>query len=790
MAGGISWCAPTIGRSSGRSCAITWGRIPPAWTWSFPDTADSDSRRWDSSGERVTASPNPPPRVPGRALRAALPGCLLLAAALCLARGEGGIGVDAVRPPHGPSAARMRLTITGQGFEPGQRAAFFGGGPFVVGSYDLSEGAHGVEATSGHACATFYSHTSKLGGIQILDFSDPAAPIRLGSFETGDSGLDVRMAGSLAIFTFLNPYTFLGGLHIVDVSDPANPRRVGTFDTLLDPRRFVVAGTLVYVAAGIEDLKIIDLEDPAAPRLVGEFDTPGAAADVKLSGHLAYVADDDALLVFDVGDPSHPIMIGSLYGEERSVVGLAIAGPRLVATDARGGLQVIDVSDPARPRSIARVPLADAADGVVVEGRFAYVAAGYSGLQIVDLQRPDAPIVVASQGLFGNSAYFSSVAVSDGRAYVADLINGIQVIDVRESVAPAAVGGLDLSLLPSATGNPAVAVAGSTAYVSDAGAGLFAVDVADPKAPVVRGSLGVPGAAAGLAAGSGASEGLVFLADGGHGVRVIDARRPEAMSDVGGFDAGSDALGIALAGDLALIADGARGLSLFDVREPQSARRLGAIDTPGRAVAVAVSGSLAFVADDQRGLRIIDFSHPESPAAVGSIDTPGRAVGVAVARDRAYVADLNRGVQVIDVSRPESPAIIRNLGTSGAASGVFIGDGRLFVADGFTGLLEYDVADKDQTRLTGVYDPPGIASGITVSGGLAYVADRTGLRIVRPNPPLPPPAFLSPETITLDLPAGFAPGPYDLILTGAAGDPAVLPNGFTVHGATTRVRLP
>ena len=251
----------------------------------------------------------------------------------------------------------MRLTISGEGFEPGQRAALIGGGPFVVGSYGLSEGAHGVEVTAGHACVTFYSHTSKLGGIQLLDFSDPAAPIRLGSFETGDSGLDVRMSGPLAIFTFLNPYTFLGGLHIVDVSDPADPRRVGTFDTLLDPRRFAVAGTLVYVAAGVEGLKVIDLEDPSAPRLVAEFDTPGAATDVKLAGSLAYVADDDALLVFDVGDPAHPIVIGSLYGEERSVTGLAIAGPRLVATDARGGLQLIDISDPARPRSIARVPL-------------------------------------------------------------------------------------------------------------------------------------------------------------------------------------------------------------------------------------------------------------------------------------------------------------------------------------------------------------------------------------------------------------------------------------------------
>jgi len=403
------------------------------------------------------------------------------------------------------------------------RAALLGGGPFLTSTYEVPEGAHGVEVTAGHACVTFYSHTAKLGGIQILDVTDPAAPIRLGAFETGDSGLDVQMTGNLAVFTFLNPYTFLGGLHIVDVSDPADPRRVGTFDTLLDPQRIAVAGRYVYVAAGVEGLKIIDLLDPAAPVLIGEYGTPGAAMDVKLSGHVAFVATGDALLVFEVGDPARPVLIGSLYAEGHSVVGLAIAGSRLLATDPLGALLVIDVSDPVHPMLKAQVPLADAAGGVAVDGRYAYVAAGYSGLQIVDLERRDGPGVVGSQGLFGNSGYFSGIVLSGEHAFVADVINGVHVIDVEDPAAPAAVGGLDLAALPSVFGNPGVVVAGTTAYVSDAVAGLLAVDVKNPSSPELRTSLGTPGAAAGLAAGSGSAEGLVFLADGANGVRVIDA---------------------------------------------------------------------------------------------------------------------------------------------------------------------------------------------------------------------------------------------------------------------------
>jgi hypothetical protein len=706
-----------------------------------------------------------------------------LAAALCLSQsGAADVHLDSVTPSHGPAAATIHATLDGEGFEAGMRAALLGGGPFLEGTYAVPEGIRGLETADGHACVTFYSHTAKLGGIQILDLDDPAAPLRLGAFETGDSGLDVQRSGDLAYFTFMNPYTFLGGLHIVDVSDPAHPHRVGTFDILLDPQRIVVEGRYVYVAAGFEGLKIIDVLDPAAPLLAGERDTPGMAMDVKLAGPIAYVADGDALLVFDVGDPHQPVLIGSLYRERQSLAGLAIAGSRLLAADRLGALLVIDIGDPAHPALLAQVPLADAAGGVAVDGRFAYVASGYSGLQIVDLERRGGPAVVGSQGMFGNSAYFTGVALSGGRAYVADLINGIQVIDVANPAVPALLGSLDLAPLPSAVGNPGVVVAGRTAFVADAGNGLLAVDVGDPSSPWLRASLATTGPAAGLAAGSGPAEGFVFLAAGANGVRTIDARVPGSLTDVGGFDTAGEALGIAHAGGLVYVADGARGLAILDVAEPTAPRLLGSIDTPGKALGVAVLGALAFVADDSRGLRIFDVSHPEAPVLAGAVDTPGRAVGVAVGDGRAYVADLNRGIQIIDVTRPEAPVIVANLGTPGAAGAVWIEGDRLLVADGFSGVLEFDVRDPAQALLTGLYDTPGIASGIALSGGLAYVADRTGLRILRPNPPLPAPSLLSSSTAVLEVPAGFAPGPYDLVLAGAAGAAPVLPNAFTVQG--------
>src|SRR2546427_13271810 len=85
----------------------------------------------------------------------------------------------------------------------------------------------------------------------------------------------------------------------------------------------------------------------------------------------------------------------------------------------------IYVTDPARPVLLGRTPTSDAATSVAVDGRYAFVADGVSGLQVADVSDPAHPRIVGSQGLFGNSGYFFGVAVEGGRAVVADIINGV-----------------------------------------------------------------------------------------------------------------------------------------------------------------------------------------------------------------------------------------------------------------------------------------------------------------------------------------------------------------------------
>src|SRR5207244_1655477 len=160
----------------------------------------------------------------------------------------------------------------------------------------------------------FYSHTAKLGGIQLLDLTDPSSPAVVGAFETGDSGVGVQVAGGFAYVPFLNPYTFIGGLHIVDITHPSAPLRVGTFYTLADP---------------LSGLLVIDASEPDHPRLLGRTRTSDSASAVAVAGRYAYVADGTSgLQVIDVSDPARPRVVGSqgLFGNSGYFVSVALTG--------------------------------------------------------------------------------------------------------------------------------------------------------------------------------------------------------------------------------------------------------------------------------------------------------------------------------------------------------------------------------------------------------------------------------------------------------------------------------
>ena len=286
-------------------------------------------------------------------------------------------------------------------------------------------------------------------GVQIMDVTDPARPVPVSAAFDGAGGFSALSGASdVEVFDMDGrTYAVVTGqyehdVQIMDVTDPARPEPVsGAFDgakgfsALLeasDVELYEIKGRTYGVVASFGDdgVQIMDVTDPARPVPVsaafdgaGGFDTLRGANDVEVFG-----------------------MDGRTYG--------------VVAARYEYGVQIMDVTDPARP-----VPVSTAVDGTGgfralsgasdvevfgVDGRtYGVVAARYdNGVQIMDVTDPARPVPV-SAAFDGAGGFYAlrgandvEVFGMDGRTYgvVASLGNdGVQIMDVTDPARPVPV---------------------------------------------------------------------------------------------------------------------------------------------------------------------------------------------------------------------------------------------------------------------------------------------------------------------------------------------------------------
>ena len=227
-------------------------------------------------------------------------------------------------------------------------------------------------------------------GIQIIDITDPAAPVGAGSIMDG-AGTILDGAYDVAIFGVGNrTYAVVAavvedGIQIIDVTDPATPVGAGSIvddaGTALDGASAVdVFGvgdrTYAVVASYREGIQIINVTDPSNPAAT------------------AAIFDDD-----------HTILLNNTRGVDTFRVG---GSTYAVATSRNDdGLEVVNVTDPASPVPVARIrdggsatTLLEGARGVdafVAGGRtYAAVAAlDDNGIQVVEIADPSKPAAVS-----------------------------------------------------------------------------------------------------------------------------------------------------------------------------------------------------------------------------------------------------------------------------------------------------------------------------------------------------------------------------------------------------------
>ena len=284
---------------------------------------------------------------------------------------------------------------------------------------------------------------------------------------------------------------------------------------------------------------------------------------------------------------------------------------------------------------------------------------------------------------------------SDGAtAYVANGYSGLQVIDVSDPLNPSLLGLFDTT---GTARDVTLSANGAIAYVADGSSGLQIIDVSNPFALLLLGTFDTDGYASGVALSTDDSK--VYVADGSSGLHIVDVRDSALPTSWGLFNTGDEASGITLSGDnnKAYVANGASGLLVIDVSDASNIYSYGSFDTIGVALGVALSadGAIAYLASGSAGLEIIDVSYPFEPVLLGGLGTAGAPVDVELSPDGkiAYVAVGEFGIQIIDIEDSSRPSLLGIFDAENASGVALSADATAaYVANGAVGLQIVDVA--------------------------------------------------------------------------------------------------
>jgi len=242
-------------------------------------------------------------------------------------------------------------------------------------------------------------------------------------------------------------------------------------------------------------------------------------------------------------------------------------------------------------------------------------------------------------------------------------------------------------------------------------------------APEPRGFVAVPG----FANAVDVLDGVAYVASGGEGIQVVDARDPDTPAVVLGIDTSGNANDVRVSGGLLYLADGPDGLEIFDLADPLAPVLLGSVDTPGIAQDVAVRGNLVAVADGASGVQIVDASDPAAPVLLGSIETSDPAKGVAFTEDGRFLAVAvgAQGLELVDLADPTAPAVVATQEIGGDARDVVVKGGFALVADFSKSLTVIEIADPRSPifRQSTPRNTGGLLNDLTVRGDFVFGAD-------------------------------------------------------------------
>lgn len=505
------------------------------------------------------------------------------------------------------------------------------------------------------------------------------------------------------------------GYYIFDIRNPCSIQKIGEFQTLgICLHSFSVYETLLCIPEtrwGVSLYNISDLRNPIFISRYSNYRRLGRVHSVRFNGRYSYVACESGLVIIDFSDIRNPREVGRYNTPIDAVYSLFVSGNYAYLANGWGGLRIINIENPSQPYEMGRYTLPTRCEDVYVRDTLAFtsfqaVSEG-GGLVVLNVSNPSNPIFVSRIDVGSNSF---TLAVNNNYAYLTTLYpTAVNIIDISRPESLKLVG----RYLPPSQIDPLFSGIGVkenlcfTCMVHKFGSQLIILDVSNPRSPVVLDSFkDFP---------------LGTWEISGYGNIVYTSHTP--------VPAGG-------------------GISVFDISEPSQIRLIGTWqEDTAQYTQFKVDGNFLYTAGKsntgrKRVFQIFDITIPENPRLIGYFETTGMGTGIDKKEDYVYFvwSSTRRRyyLWVFDVREPSQPRIVAfcSLPYSGKIS---ISNNYAAIAGWSQGVILVDISNPTAPRVVSCIGTPEIAVySLKFRFPYAYFVEVTGFGVVDFSEPTNP----------------------------------------------------
>ncbi len=559
-------------------------------------------------------------------------------------------------------------------------------------------------------------------GIRIFDVRDQMSPVEIDSLTLSGDCRDLVINGD---YLYAANYDY--GLRVVNITNIGSVTEISKGFPYDKYYRIRKMDDLAFVSSMGGGYSIYNVSDPSCPDLI--YWTPDISSWIvePIDLNTIAVGADNGLTIYDISDLDRLMKLSSMLSTR--INDIVIQNNLMYVTTTSSMFYVYDITNPSNPLILDSIYL-ESCSQIYLAGSNAFVTQSFS-FSIIDVSDLSN---IAIRGEYDLPKYARDITVRNNLCAIALDARGVMLYDCSN------IDSLKFISFVRYANTYSVAFDETRPdemllYVSATTQGIMVVNVSDMYHPFTTESYSMSSSTIYdvLPIGN-----YIYFVNYQYGLHILEKRLPfgpfkttELFSDYQPKSIDSD-------GSTIVLADGANGLVLFDATNISVPRFVSRTRSFSNAVDVKINGSTVFVADQYLGLIILDISSPQDIAIIGYLPLTSYSQCLVQDGSRIYVG-TSGGFKIVDITDISNPTILGS-STSFNCQGIDAEGNYVYIASGSDDIYYiFEVSDPSSIQQLTSQSSAHQTRDVLIDNNILYVSEMNGgISVVNVSDPSSP----------------------------------------------------